>query len=125
MSDSIRLGSVAIDCPDARSLARFYASITGGEITFENDDWATVDGSGGRIDFQTAPDLIPPTWPGPRSTMQMHLDFVVDDLVASEARVLAAGATRFEHQPNADHCLVFADPAGHVFCLTTWQDVPA
>jgi hypothetical protein len=54
--------------------------------------------------------------------MQMHLDFDVDDLDAAEARVLAAGATRFDFQPN-DHCRVYADPAGHPFCLTT-EDVP-
>jgi hypothetical protein len=24
---------------------------------------------------------------------------------------------------NPDHCLVFADPAGHPFCLSTWDDV--
>ena len=51
------------------------------------------------------------------------MDFYVDDLAATEARVVAAGATKFEFQPNADHCLVFADPAGHPFCLTTWEDV--
>lgn len=53
----------------------------------------------------------------------MHLDFYVDDLVAAEVRVLAAGATKYDFQPNADHCLVYADPTGHPFCLTTWHDV--
>jgi hypothetical protein len=24
---------------------------------------------------------------------------------------------------SSDHCTVFADPAGHRFCLTTWDDV--
>jgi hypothetical protein len=31
--------------------------------------------------------------------MQMHLDFLVDDVDATEARVLAAGATKFDIQP--------------------------
>jgi catechol 2,3-dioxygenase-like lactoylglutathione lyase family enzyme len=124
MSDSIRLSSVALDCPDAGKLAAFYAEITGGEVTYLDEVWATVKGPGGRIDFQTAPGYLPPSWPDPASSMQMHLDFYVDDLPAAEARVLAAGATRYEVQPNADHCLVFADPAGHPFCLSTWDDVP-
>ena len=47
--------------------------------------------------------------------------FFVDDLETTGARVLAAGATRLEHQPNADHCFVYADPAGHPFCLSTWE----
>ena len=125
MSDSIRLSSVAINCPDPTALARFYAEITGGDVVMSNDAWATVDGPGGRIDFQTVPDHAPPTWPHPGTPVQLHLDFVVDDLVAAGKRVLAAGATRFDEQPNAAHCLVFADPAGHPFCLTTWDDVPA
>lgn len=125
MSDSIRLSSVAINCPDATELAAFYADITGGKVTFADPSWATVNGPGGRIDFQTVPDHTPPTWPEPTSPVQMHLDFYVDDLAATEARVLAAGATRYEVQPNPDHCIVFADPAGHPFCLTTWDDVGA
>ena len=122
MSDTIKLSSVALDCLDAGKLAAFYAEITGGRVTFLDAQWATVKGPGGRIDFQSAPDYTPPTWPDPRSSMQMHLDFDVDDLDAAEARVLAAGATRFDFQPN-EHCRVYADPAGHPFCLTT-EDVP-
>ena len=119
--DSIRLSSVAVNCPNAGELAAFYAAITGGRITFLDDTWATVDGPGGRIDFQTVADYTPPTWPGP---LRMHLDFSVDDLDAAAARVLAAGATRYDAQPNAEHCLVFADPVGHPFCLTTWDEIP-
>ncbi len=112
MSDSIRFSSVAIDCPNAGELAAFYANITSG----------TVNGAGGRTDFQTVPGYTPPTWPDPTSAIQMHLDFDVDDLAATEARVLAAGATKYDFQPNDDHCSVYADPAGHPFCLST-QDV--
>jgi catechol 2,3-dioxygenase-like lactoylglutathione lyase family enzyme len=125
VSDSIKLSSVTLDCPDAGKLAAFYAEITGGEVTFLNEAWATVDGPGGRIDFQTAPGYVPPTWPDPASSMQMHLDFYIDDLETAGARVLAAGATKFDLQPNEDHCHVFADPAGHPFCLSTWDDVPS
>jgi Glyoxalase-like domain len=106
LSHSIRLSSVAVNCPDAAELAAFYADITGG-----------------RIDFQTVPDHTPPTWPGSTSPNRLHLDFLVDDLAATEARVLAAGATRYQFQPNAEHCLVFADPAGHPFCLTTLEEL--
>jgi hypothetical protein len=122
MSDSIKLSSVTLDCPDAGNLAAFYADITGGKVTFLHEAWATVNGPGGRIDFQTAPGYKPPTWPDPTSSIQMHLDFHVDDLEAAEARVLAAGATKYDFQPN-DHCYVYADPAGHPFCLSTWDDV--
>jgi predicted enzyme related to lactoylglutathione lyase len=122
MSDSIKIGSVALDCPDAGRLAAFYAEITGGTVTYADGDWAVVKAPGGRLDFQTAPGYQPPAWPDPSSSMQMHLDFDVDDLDATEARVLAAGATIYDVQPN-DHCRVYADPAGHPFCVST-EDVP-
>ena len=125
LSDLITLSSAALDCPDARDLAAFYADITGGRVIFENDAWATVDGPGGRIDFQTVPGYAPPAWPDPASSIQMHLDFQVEDLAATEAHVLAAGARKFEFQPNSDHCFVFADPVGHPFCLSTWGDLAA
>jgi catechol-2,3-dioxygenase len=116
MSDSIKLGSVALECPDAGQLAAFYAEITGGTVTSADADWATVRCPGGDIDFQTAPGYQPPTWPDPSSSMQMHLDFLVDDVDAAEARVLTAGATKFDVAPG-DHFRVYADPAGHPFCL--------
>jgi Glyoxalase-like domain len=122
VSDSITLCSATLECPDAVALAGFYAQITGGRVTFRHETWATVKAPGGRIDFQTAPGYTPPAWPDPASPMQMHLDFDVDDLAAAEARVLAAGATKYGIQPN-EHCRVYADPAGHPFCLST-EDVP-
>lgn len=122
MSDFIKLSSVALDCPNASELAAFYADITGGRVTFQHEVWATVDGPGGRIDFQTVPGYTPPTWPDSTSSIQMHLDFYVDDLEATGVRVLAAGATKFDFQPNSDHCYVYADPAGHPFCVSTWHD---
>jgi hypothetical protein len=125
MSDSIRLTSVTVNCPDARALAAFYADLLDGVVTSADPAWATVTGPAGRIDFQTTSEHREPTWPEPGVPIQMHLDFLVDDLAATEARVLAAGATRFEHQPNDDHCLVFADPAGHPFCLSTWDMAPS
>ena len=124
MPDLITLSSVAIDCPNAGELAAFYADILGGRVVYESDVWATVEGPGGRIDFQTVPGYQPPTWPDPTSSIQMHLDFYVQDRAAAEARVLAAGATKFDFQPNADHCYVYADPVGHPFCLSTWNEIP-
>ena len=111
MSDSIRLSSVTVDCPNAPELAAFYAEITRGTVVSQSEAWATVNGPNGRIDFQTVPGYRPPTWPDPTASVQMHLDFFVDDLEATGARAVAAGATRLDFQPNSDHCLASADPA--------------
>jgi catechol 2,3-dioxygenase-like lactoylglutathione lyase family enzyme len=120
MSGSIRFSGVGVDSADAGKLAAFYAEITGGRIVTVSAEWASIDGPGGRIDFWTVPDYAAPTWPAGTTPKQMHIDFLVDDLEAAQARVLAAGATKYDVQPNAGHCYVFADPAGHPFCLSLW-----
>jgi catechol-2,3-dioxygenase len=123
MSDTIRLSAVTLDCPDAGRLAAFYADVIGGRVTNLDGQWASVQGPNGRIDFQTVPGYTPPTWPDPTSSIMMHLDFLVEDRAAAEARVLAAGAIKYDYQPNSNQCYVYADPAGHPFCLTTWDGI--
>jgi uncharacterized glyoxalase superfamily protein PhnB len=83
--------------------------------------WAVATGPNGSIGFQQVADFRPPDWPEGGVPMQMHLDFYVEDLEATGARAVAAGATRFDVQPNSDHCFVYADPVGHPFCLSTWD----
>ncbi len=119
MSDRIRLDSITVNAPDAIALARFYAEITRGTAAGDSD-WAAVTGPHGSMAFQQVDDFRPPDWPVDSVPTQLHLDFHVDDLEATGARVLAAGARRFDAQPNADHCTVYADPVGHPFCLSTW-----
>ena len=121
MSDSIRLTGTTVNAPDALALAQFYARITGGLAT-GSAHWAAVTGRNGSIGFQQVDDFRPPEWPGSDVPMQMHLDFVVDDLAGAGRRVLDAGATLLDFQPNSDHCFVYADPVGHPFCLSTWDD---
>lgn len=49
----------------------------------------------------------------------IHADFVVDDITAATARVLAAGATQEGTTSDAPYgqLAMFADPFGHGFCL--------
>ena len=120
MSDGISLNGTTVNAPDAVALAQFYAEITSGVAT-GSSRWAVVKGPRAFITFQQVGDFRPPTWPGGHLPNQLHLDFLVDALEPAGARVLAAGATPFDYQPNADHCVVYADPAGHPFCLSTWD----
>ena len=120
MSDRIRLNGTTVNAPDALALAKFYAEITDG-VARGTSHWAAVTGPNGFIAFQQVDDFRAPVWPGNDPPMQLHLDFLVDDLEATGSRVLTAGATLLDVQPNSDHCLVYADPAGHPFCLSTWD----
>ncbi len=110
---------VALDCPDPRALAAFYAGIVGGEIkaSTASDDWVRLElPSGADIAFQRDPSHRPPDWPD-GTPQQAHLDFDVSDLDAGERAVVELGATKAATQPSPNGWRVFTDPAGHPFCL--------
>jgi catechol 2,3-dioxygenase-like lactoylglutathione lyase family enzyme len=112
-----RLHTVVIDCPDPRGLARFYAELLGVEtVRDEDESWVVIrTPQGQRIAFQLAPDHAPPTWPDPARPQQFHFDVHVDDVDAAERQALAIGARRLPGE--GDDFRVYADPAGHPFCL--------
>jgi catechol 2,3-dioxygenase-like lactoylglutathione lyase family enzyme len=108
-----RLHHTIVDCPDPLALATFYSAVLGLPITYRDDDFAVVatsDHASG-LAFQRAPGNPAPTWPDPATPQQIHFDVMVEDVQASSAAVLALGATAL------DDAGVFADPAGHPFCL--------
>ena len=110
------LHSVVIDAPDPHALATFYAELMGLEVQGDpGDDWVWATRAGHRIAFQEAPDLQPPDWPDPDRPQQFHLDIKVDDVDEAEPKVLALGARRLPG--GGDDFRVYADPAGHPFCL--------
>lgn len=71
------------------------------------------------IGFQRVDDHRAPRRPDQTVPQQFHLDFEVDDLDRAEARLLALGAGKSDHQPAEDRWRVLTDPAGHPFCLVT------
>lgn len=112
---------VALDCPDPEALAAFYAAVLGGEVKNDDEDWYDLYAPGGhRIAFQRAPGHTPPEWPrGDRNSQQLHLDFHVPDMDAAEEQVLSLGATPLDLDDRGGErgFRVYADPAGHPFCL--------
>jgi Glyoxalase-like domain len=62
---------------------------------------------------------VAPTWPAGSVPKQAHIDVDVDDLASSDVRARSLGAVRASWQPDPETFLVFFDPAGHPFCLTT------
>jgi catechol 2,3-dioxygenase-like lactoylglutathione lyase family enzyme len=110
------LSGIALECPDPRALAAFYRGITGWPVTFDSGDWVSLGPEGAlwHLSFQRAPGYQPPTWPDEASSMQFHLHFRVDNPDLAEQMVLAMGAKKLHEQPGSR---VYADPAGHPFCL--------
>ena len=108
-----RLHHTIVDCADPTAEAEFWASVLGQPVTYRSPDFVVVarDEQTSGLGFQLAPDLRVPTWPDPTVPQQLHFDVMVDDLDAAAEAVQALGATPL----GGDH--VFADPAGHPFCL--------
>jgi catechol 2,3-dioxygenase-like lactoylglutathione lyase family enzyme len=112
---------LVMDCPDPDALAGFYSALLNQPITYRSDDFVVVaanDETSG-LAFQRAPDHRAPTWPDSAVPQQMHLDIMVESVADATPAVLALGARRLDGQD------VFADPAGHPFCLVKrpgWAD---
>jgi catechol-2,3-dioxygenase len=113
---AMSLFAVTFDAPDALGLARFYAELLGMEVTYEGAEGALIAGYGKSVMFQEVGQYSPPNWPDPARPQQLHLDIVVDDLDAGEGRAVELGASALPG--GGKQFRVFADPAGHPFCLS-------
>lgn len=111
-------GVVVLDCPEPRKLADFYAALLEwpepeGD---EGGEWVTITGpQGAKIAFQGVEGYQAPEWPGQDLPQQLHLDFYVGDLDVGGRRAVELGAKPLDG--SAKEFRVFADPAGHPFCL--------
>lgn len=118
------LQCVVLDCSDALGLTRFYEQLVGGEVNRPDrrwsldDEWATLHlDSGLVLAFQGVKDHRPPQWPDPAHPQQFHLDVDVESLDAAYDQVLALGATLLDAGEKGRGWRIYADPAGHPFCL--------
>ncbi|UNO38962.1 VOC family protein [Streptomyces sp. MST-110588] len=118
-----KLRTTVLDCPDPHALAGFYAQVLGGRIKNGSDpeeNWVDlfVDGSL-RLSFQRAPGFVPPQWPRADHSQQIHLDLDVPDMEKGQEQVLALGARPLDldDEGGKRDFRVYADPAGHPFCL--------
>lgn len=115
----LRLGSVSMDCSDPHEMASFYSKLLQVEVAYDVETFAAVKLENIWLSFQKVADYKPPTWPYSTVSQQLHLDFAVEDLVIAEKVAIEAGATKMNDQPSPERWLVFSDPSGHPFCLST------
>lgn len=112
---------VALDAADIAELSSFWAGVLGGSVE-AGDDWHMVVDRDGtpRIGVQLAPNHVPPEWPDGEQQQQVHMDLWVTDFQAAHREVMAFGAKVLREAPDPDADAgfqVYADPAGHPFCL--------
>jgi catechol 2,3-dioxygenase-like lactoylglutathione lyase family enzyme len=110
---------VVFDAADLAAESSFWAGLLGGTVDAE-DDWHTVSVDGEpRLAVQLAPDHVAPEWPD-GTPQQIHLDLFVDDVRAAHDEAMALGARLLKPARDLDSSegfQVYADPAGHPFCL--------
>ncbi|MBU8859843.1 MULTISPECIES: VOC family protein [unclassified Micromonospora] len=132
----LRLCQVVLDCTDARALAEFYRVLLGlvyrpgdeppaaGEPDERGRDWLVLRTAEGvpQLAFQQVDRLPEVTWPEGEVPQQLHLDLTVPsvtELDRQHERVLALGGRLLrDRSDDPDEPLrVYADPAGHPFCV--------
>jgi hypothetical protein len=130
------LRQTVIDGTDIRTLAEFYRQLLGfsyrpgdepptpGAPDTAAEGWVIIRHPSGmpRLAFQKADDLPAPTWPDDGVAQQMHLDFTVGtvaELDAQHDRALRLGARLLQDRADdpQEPLRVYADPAGHPFCI--------
>lgn len=111
-----KLASVVLDCPEPRALAGFYCELLGMKVAADDGDFVDIGDGVTTLSFQRAPDHQPPRWPDPAYPQQFHIDVQISgDIEQAEQAVLALGATKLNDEASTFR--VYADPAGHPFCL--------
>lgn len=126
----IRHQLVVFDAADIAAESAFWAGVLGGVVDSSEADWHTVRVAGEpRVAVQLAPDHVAPDWPGGSPPQQVHLDLWVEVLQAAHDELVGLGARVLKHSatpgPGDDsNFQVYADPAGHPFCVC-WALPPA
>jgi len=125
-----------LDTTDPRRLAEFYRQLFGlqyrpgdeppapGQPDPRGQDWLVLRTPAGQpaLAFQQVDELPRVTWPDNTIPQQLHLDTTVPtaaDLEVQHERALALGAQLLADR-SADPqepLRVYADPAGHPFCI--------
>jgi catechol 2,3-dioxygenase-like lactoylglutathione lyase family enzyme len=112
---------IVFDAADLATESAFWAGVLGGRVVADDDDnWHSVVDADGewRMGVQLAPDHTPPDWPH-GSPQQVHLDLHVDEPARAHDEVIALGARLLQADdltaPEGHQ--VYADPAGHPFCI--------
>jgi predicted enzyme related to lactoylglutathione lyase len=114
---------LVFDAADLAAESKFWGGVLNGKVKVY-DRWHMVFVDDKPVlGIQLAPDHIPPDWPdGPQQQQQIHLDLWVDDAEAADSEVMSLGAKLLQpaqdETPEAvDNYRVYADPAGHPFCI--------
>ena len=112
---------IVLDAADLDSVSDFWAGIFDGKALKE-DTWHSVIDSAGewRMGIQLNPTHVRPEWPGGLQQQQIHLDLHAENFDEMHRKVMGLGAQLLQESDSKDAdegFQVYADPAGHPFCI--------
>ncbi|WP_028798628.1 VOC family protein [Streptomyces sp. 142MFCol3.1] len=116
----VTAGVVVLDCGEPEKLAAFYKQLLEAEETDASANRVEIRAADGlRLAFRRDVMATPPSWPRPENSLQVHLDFLVEDLDEAERRVIGLGGRPIETKDAAGPFEErgYADPSGHSFTL--------
>lgn len=116
------LRSVTVfDASDLDAESAFWAAVFNGYVIKDSEWHSVIDEFGEwRLGIQLNPTHSRPEWPNGVQQQQIHLDFHVENLQAAHQFVIERGATLLQESEELDSAegfQVYADPAGHPFCI--------
>ncbi|MEM9466535.1 MAG: VOC family protein [Actinomycetota bacterium] len=113
-----RIRQVVLDAREVDTVATFWSELLGWPMHRWSDEWISMTDGQATLAIQYAADHQPPSWGDPDRPQQAHLDIVVDDIARAETTVLELGGTKLGAQDGeVEGFRIYADPAGHPFCL--------
>ena len=112
---------VVFDAADLAAESGFWAGVLGGRVDAEDNFHMVFVDDDARVGVQLAPNHVPPEWPNGEPPQQIHLDLWIEDFAVAHERVMSLGAKVLkpadDDVDSPDNFQVYADPAGHPFCL--------
>jgi hypothetical protein len=110
---------VVFDAADLHAESAFWAGMLDGHV-FEDDTFHSVIDSAGewKIGVQHAPQHLAPEWPD-GAPQQVHLDLHVENPFEAHDQAVRLGARLLKSGDldSPEGHQVYADPAGHPFCI--------
>lgn len=121
---------INIDVPELEAAIAFYTAALGLRLSrIIDEDVAELTGASSVIYLLAKAAESDPTQSAQearhyqRHWTPVHIDFVVEDLVASASRAIHSGAVQESACINwqGSKCITFSDPFGHGFCLIEFK----
>ncbi len=111
---------VGFDAADLAAESTFWAALLGGTVDAEDASHTVYADGEPRLGIRLVPNHVPPEWPD-GTPQQIHVDLHGDHIKSAHDEAMSLGTRLLkpaEDIESTEGFQVYADPAGHPFCLS-------